>query len=70
MEKVTSHEEIRLLPVREAAARLAVCRRTLERLVAAGKFPPFVKVGRASRVFESDVSAFLAQLRTGRRAAP
>jgi excisionase family DNA binding protein len=59
METHSSPEAARLLTVREAAARLAVCRRTLERLIAAGKFPPFVKVGRSSRVLESHVAAFI-----------
>lgn len=55
-----------LLSLKEAAARLAVCRRTLERLIASGEFPQTVKIGRAARVLESDVSSFITRLSSAR----
>ena len=58
-----------LLTLTVAARRLAVCRRTLERLIAAGKFPRPVKVGAATRVPVSDLQAYLAQLLAQRGAA-
>jgi excisionase family DNA binding protein len=39
-----------LLTLNEAARRLSVCRRTLEREMAAGRFPATVRIGRAHRV--------------------
>ena len=53
-----------LLSVPEAARRLGVCRRTLERLVAEKKFPPRLKIGRRSLVAASDVETFVANLKT------
>lgn len=55
-----------LVGLRGVAARLAVCTRTVHRLIAQGELPPPVKVGRASRWFVSDVQAYLARLRQGR----
>jgi len=52
------------LTLKEAAARLHVCRRTLEREIAAGRFPRPLKIGRSVRVPESDLVAYLASLRT------
>lgn len=51
-----------LMPLKEAARRLAVTPRTLYREIAAGRFPRVVKVGRSSRVLESDYAAYLAAL--------
>lgn len=51
------------LTLKEVAARLQVCRRTLEREIAAGRFPRPLRIGRSVRVPESDLVAFLAKLR-------
>ena len=58
--------ENRLLTLNETARRLSICRRSLERLMAAGKFPRPLKIGRSSRVPESDVASYLAKLLAGR----
>lgn len=46
----------------EAAAALAINKRTLDRLIAAGKFPPPLKLGRASRFSHADIAGFLERL--------
>jgi len=55
-----------LITLEQAAQRLAISRRTLERLISAGEFPAPLKLGRASRVAVQDVEAFFAQLRSRR----
>jgi len=52
-----------LLTLREVAARLRVCRRTIEREIAAGHFPSPLKIGRCVRVPESDLHAYLGKLK-------
>lgn len=56
-------EAPRLLTLNETAQRLAICKRTLERLIAAGEFPAPLKIGRSVRVAESDLQLFLETLR-------
>lgn len=46
------------LTLKEAAFRLQVCRRTLEREIAAGRLK-CVRIGRSVRVLESDLHAYL-----------
>ena len=58
----TTLEASRLLTLKDTAQRLAVCKRTLERLIAAGEFPRPVKVGGATRVPDTDLQAYLAKL--------
>lgn len=55
-----------LLTLEEAANRLAISKRTLEREIAAQRFPKPLKIGRSSRVPESDVQAYVAGLRRAR----
>lgn len=55
-----------LLTLEEAASRLAISKRTLEREIAAQRFPKPLKIGRASRVPEADVQAYVASLRRER----
>lgn len=62
-------EPSQLLTVPQAAQRLGVCRRTLERLVSRGEFPRPLRVGGAVRVPLSDVQAFVASLVAQRGAA-
>lgn len=53
-----------LITLEQAAQRLAISRRTLERLMAAGEFPAPLKLGRSAWV--ADVDAYCAQLRARR----
>ena len=59
-------EALRLFTLNEIAARLRVCRRTLEREIAAGRLAT-VRIGRSVRVLESDLQSFIA---TSRASAP
>ncbi|HVZ65646.1 MAG TPA: helix-turn-helix domain-containing protein [Lacunisphaera sp.] len=60
---------LQLLTLPEAAQRLGVCRRSLERLIAAGEFPRPLKVRGSSRVPSSDVATYVARLLAQRGAA-
>lgn len=51
-------EEDHVLTVKEVAARFRVCRRTIEREIAARRFPAPIRIGRALRFRESDLVAF------------
>ena len=62
MDKSNAEGESRLLSVKQAAQRLGVCRRTLEREVCRKKFPPPMKIGRKSVYLVSDVERYLAKL--------
>lgn len=66
-ESVPEVSDLLTLPV--AARRLSVCRRSLERLIAAGEFPRPVKVGSASRVPVTDLQAYIAKLLANRGAS-
>lgn len=63
---IASPQEHLLLTLKQAAQRLAISRRTLERLIASGQFPPPLKIGRSSRVAADDVQTYVAQLMNGR----
>jgi len=56
----------RLLSLRNVAARLDLSVRAVYRLMARGDLPPPVKAGGASRLHESDVSAYLERLKQNR----
>lgn len=58
-----------LLTLPQAAQRLAICRRTLERMVARGEFPRPLRIAGATRVPASDVQSFIASLVAQRRSA-
>ena len=64
-----SPEDSRLLTLNETARHLCICRRSLERLIAAQQFPRPLKIGRASRIPRSDVETYLAKLLAGREVA-
>jgi excisionase family DNA binding protein len=49
----------KFLTVRATAERLSVCTRTVERLIHSGKLP-VVKIGRATRIGESELEKFIA----------
>jgi excisionase family DNA binding protein len=57
-----------LLTLNEAAQRLAISRRTLEREIAAGRFPLPIKVRRATRVRASQIDQYIFSL--GKEASP
>lgn len=49
----------RMLTLDDVAALLAVSRRTIERLIAAGDLPKQVKIGASSRMPEADVHRYI-----------
>jgi excisionase family DNA binding protein len=68
MSEVIQQEECYLLSVREAAHRLGVSRRTLEREVCRKKFPPPMKIGSKSVYLVSDVERYVQSLLAQREA--
>ncbi len=52
------------LTLKEVAARLGVCRRTVEREILAGRFPRPLKIGRSVRIPESDLLCYIESLRS------
>jgi excisionase family DNA binding protein len=57
-----SSEDPILLTLSQAARRLSICRRTLERLIASGEFPQPIKIRGSSRVAVTDVEGYVARL--------
>jgi len=58
-----THGDSILLTMHEAAGALTMCKRSLERLMAAGEFPqPLRLTKRCVRVPASDVDAYLEKL--------
>ena len=55
-------EDRDLFTLPRAAHKLSISKRTLERLISSGAFPPPVKIGRSSRVPRNDVANYLDQL--------
>lgn len=53
-----------LITLQQAAERLGVCRRTLEREIAHGRFPRPLKIGSATRVELAAVARYVASLRS------
>ena len=51
-----------LLTLPQAARELAISKRTLERLIAAGTFPCPLKIGRSARVPSADIAQYLQGL--------
>ncbi len=51
-----------LLTIQEVAARLGICRRTLEREINRGRFPRPFKIGKSSRWEVGDVVAYIERL--------
>jgi len=60
----TSPELPQLLTVAQFAQRLAVCRRSVERLIAAQEIRAF-KIGRSTRIAVSELVRFVAKLQSG-----
>lgn len=66
MDTATGKEQPVLVTLEQAAQRLAISRRTLERLIAAGEFPSPLKIGRASRLATADIDNYFTLLRSRR----
>jgi excisionase family DNA binding protein len=62
-------EDYRVLTVKEVAAHFRVCRRTIEREIASGRFPRPLKIGRSLRFAEADLRTYVAKLK-GESASP
>ena len=58
------------MPVEEAARRLGVSRRSLEREMAAGNFPSPLKIRGRSVVLESDLQAYIEKKKRERGGPP
>ena len=56
-----------LIPLDSAADRLSISLRKLYRLISEGELPQPIKVGRASRLFESDIQTYLDRLKANRK---
>lgn len=56
----------RLISIRNVAERLDLSTRAVYRLVAREELPRPVKVGGATRFYESDLAGYLTRLRAGR----
>lgn len=55
-----------LLSLDEVGKRLALSKRAVYRLIAKGSLPKPVKVGGATRLYESDLEEFLTNLKANR----
>jgi excisionase family DNA binding protein len=62
----TSGSEEMLLSLSEVAATLGVCVRSVRRSIDRGELPKPVRVGRAVRMFKSDIDTYLERLRERR----
>lgn len=58
----TPQKPVQLVTINEAAARLAVCRRTIEREISAGRFPRPLKIGRATRIPLHAIQTYIDKL--------
>lgn len=61
-----ARDERLLVTLKQASAALSISKRTLDRLIAGGSFPPPLKIGRASRVSLVDIASYLERLRQAR----
>jgi predicted DNA-binding transcriptional regulator AlpA len=62
MSELIQFGESQLLSVRETAHCLGVSRRTLERIVSRGQFPPPLKIGAKSLYTAADIESHIAKL--------
>jgi excisionase family DNA binding protein len=60
----------RIMRLREIAAVLGVCVRSVRRMIDRGELPPCVRVGRAVGLMQSEVEAYLNRVREQRGAIP
>jgi excisionase family DNA binding protein len=56
----------RVMRLREVAASLGVCVRSVRRMTDRGELPHLVRVGRAVGLMQSDIEAFLERMREQR----
>ncbi|TVP80231.1 MAG: helix-turn-helix domain-containing protein [Puniceicoccaceae bacterium] len=63
---MNSNNQDRLLTVQDVAERLSLSVRAVYRLIAEKQLPQPVKLGRASRLYTSDISRYLDSLRNQR----
>jgi len=63
---MNADQEERLISIRNVASRLGLSVRAVYRLVARDEFSRPVKVGGATRFYESDLDEYLSRLREGR----
>lgn len=59
----SSEDRLVLITIDEAARRLSICRRTVEREIVHGRFPRPLKVGRSTRIAVIDLEAYVDRLR-------
>ncbi len=62
MEPQNRLDRLRSIPLEKAAALLSVSKRTLHRLIAAGKFPRPIKVGNSPRVRVVELEQYMERL--------
>ncbi|MCH6256781.1 helix-turn-helix domain-containing protein [Puniceicoccaceae bacterium K14] len=60
-------EQDQLISIKIVASRLDLSTRGVYRLIARGDFPRPVKVGGASRFYESDLGGYLNRLKAARK---
>ncbi len=65
-----SSEVDELMGLQAVAGALSVSRREVYRLIARGELPQPVKIGRSSKLPESEVSAFIEKVKQARTAKP
>ncbi len=65
---MTNHtqRQERLLTIREVASRLGASTRHVYRLIASGELPRPVKVGKASRIPESELNDYIKRIKGSR----
>jgi excisionase family DNA binding protein len=64
-----SSKDSEYLTIKEVAAHFRVCRRTIEREIAAGRFPRPLAIGRSLRFTQEDLRGYVAKLK-GATATP
>lgn len=64
--KTANDNTEQLVSIRYVSMRLALSTRAVYRLIASGDFPAPVKVGRATRFYQSDLDEYLNRLRANR----
>ncbi|MBB5352950.1 excisionase family DNA binding protein [Haloferula luteola] len=61
------HTEDRLISLAQAGERLSLSKRAIYRLIAKGDLPRPVKVGGATRLYASDITHYLVNLKSARK---
>jgi excisionase family DNA binding protein len=63
-------EALPLLTLKEVAARLRMCPRSIQRKIAEGSFPAPIRIGRSVRFLESELEAYVNALKAARPTPP